>query len=84
MKKWKCQVCGYIYDPEKGDPDGNIPPNTPFEKLPDSWVCPVCGAPKDMFEEALDLDFETAICDFGLKTCLTCKNRGSRARTNGP
>jgi rubredoxin len=52
MEKWKCNVCGYIYDPEKGDPDGNIPPNTPFKKLPDSWVCPVCGAPKDMFEKA--------------------------------
>jgi rubredoxin len=51
MEKWKCTVCGYIYDPEKGDPDGNIPPNTPFNKLPDSWVCPVCGAPKDMFEK---------------------------------
>ncbi len=52
MKKWKCKICGYIYDPEKGDPDGNIPPSTPFEKVPDNWACPVCGAPKDMFEEA--------------------------------
>jgi rubredoxin len=52
MQKWKCKVCGYIYDPEKGDADGNIPPNTPFDKLPDDWVCPVCGAPKDMFEKA--------------------------------
>jgi rubredoxin len=52
MEKWKCNVCGYIYDPGKGDPDGNIPPGTPFEKLPeDTWVCPVCGAPKDMFEK---------------------------------
>jgi rubredoxin len=52
MEKWKCTVCGYIYDPGKGDPDGDIPPDTPFEKLPDSWVCPACGAPKDMFEKA--------------------------------
>ena len=51
MEKWKCNVCGYIYDPEKGDPDGGISPNTPFNKLPDDWVCPVCGAPKDMFEK---------------------------------
>jgi rubredoxin len=51
MQKWKCKICGYIYDPEKGDPDGNISPNTPFDKLPDDWVCPVCGAPKDMFEK---------------------------------
>jgi flavin reductase (DIM6/NTAB) family NADH-FMN oxidoreductase RutF/rubredoxin len=47
--RYKCNVCGYIYDPEKGDPDGGIKPGTPFEGIPDSWVCPVCGAPKDMF-----------------------------------
>ena len=51
MEKWKCKICGYIYDPEKGDPDGNIPPDTPFLKLPADWVCPACGAPKDMFEK---------------------------------
>ena len=52
MEKWTCKICGYIYDPEKGDPDGNILPNTSFEKLSEDWVCPVCGAPKDMFEKA--------------------------------
>jgi rubredoxin len=51
MQKWKCKICGYIYDPERGDPDGNVPPDTPFDKLPAEWVCPVCGAPKDMFEK---------------------------------
>ena len=51
MEKWTCKICGYIYDPEKGDLDGNILPNTSFEKLPKDWVCPVCGAPKDMFEK---------------------------------
>jgi rubredoxin len=51
MQKYKCTVCGYIYDPEKGDLDGGISPNTPYEKLPMDWVCPACGAPKDMFEE---------------------------------
>jgi flavin reductase (DIM6/NTAB) family NADH-FMN oxidoreductase RutF/rubredoxin len=50
MKKYKCTVCGYIYDPAKGDPDGGIAPGTPFEKLPDDWTCPVCGATKDQFE----------------------------------
>ncbi|MFC1962138.1 rubredoxin [Chloroflexota bacterium] len=50
MTKYRCIVCGYIYDPEKGDPDGNISPGTPFEKLPDDWVCPVCGAAKGEFE----------------------------------
>jgi flavin reductase (DIM6/NTAB) family NADH-FMN oxidoreductase RutF/rubredoxin len=50
MKKYKCTVCGYIYDPEAGDPDGGIAPGTPFEDIPDDWVCPVCGASKDQFE----------------------------------
>jgi flavin reductase (DIM6/NTAB) family NADH-FMN oxidoreductase RutF/rubredoxin len=49
--KYKCNVCGYIYDREKGDPDGEINPGTSFEEIPDSWVCPVCGASKDMFEK---------------------------------
>ncbi len=51
MAKYKCSVCGYIYDPELGDPDGGIRPGTPFEKLPDGWTCPVCGASKDQFEK---------------------------------
>jgi len=51
MAKYKCSVCGYIYDPEKGDPDGGIKPGTPFEQIPDDWVCPVCGAAKSEFEK---------------------------------
>ena len=51
MVKYKCQVCGYIYDPELGDPGGNIKAGTPFEELPDDWVCPVCGADKSKFEK---------------------------------
>jgi rubredoxin len=47
--KYKCNVCGYVYDPEKGDSDGGIKNGTPFEAIPDGWVCPVCGAGKDMF-----------------------------------
>jgi rubredoxin len=49
MDKWECLVCGYIYDPAVGDPEHNVPPGTPFEALPDGWVCPVCGAAKDQF-----------------------------------
>ena len=49
MAKYECQVCGYIYDPENGDPDGSIPSGIAFENLPDGWICPVCGAPKDQF-----------------------------------
>jgi rubredoxin len=52
MSKWKCNVCGYVYDPETGDPDSGVAPGTPFESLPDNWVCPICGASKDMFEKA--------------------------------
>lgn len=51
MEKWVCTVCGYVYNPEKGDESSGIPPNTPFEALPDTWVCPVCGVPKDMFQK---------------------------------
>lgn len=50
MAKYRCIVCGYIYDPENGDPDGGIEPGTLFEALPDNWVCPVCGAAKSEFE----------------------------------
>lgn len=49
MKKYVCDVCGYIYDPEVGDPDSNIPAGTAFEDIPDSWVCPICGAGKESF-----------------------------------
>lgn len=51
MAKYQCTVCGYVYDPEQGDPDNGIKPGTAFEDLPDSWVCPVCGATKDTFEK---------------------------------
>ncbi|MDO8578355.1 MAG: rubredoxin [Dehalococcoidales bacterium] len=51
MAKYKCSVCGYIYDPALGDPDGGIKPETPFESLPDNWTCPVCGASKSEFEK---------------------------------
>lgn len=51
MSKYKCTVCSYIYDPEKGDPDNGINPGTAFEALPDDWVCPECGVGKDEFEK---------------------------------
>jgi rubredoxin len=50
MQKWECTVCGWVYDPAKGDPSQGIKPGTPFEDLPEDWVCPECGAPKDMFQ----------------------------------
>ncbi len=49
MKKYVCALCGYIYDPAKGDPDAGIAPGTPFEDLPANWTCPVCGTTKENF-----------------------------------
>ena len=51
MTKWRCLICGYIYDPEEGDPKSGIKPGTAFEELPDDWICPICGATKDQFEK---------------------------------
>jgi rubredoxin len=53
LAKYKCSVCGYIYDTSKGDPESNTPPGTPFKKLRDDWTCPVCGRPKFLWPENL-------------------------------
>lgn len=50
MKKYVCTVCGYVYDPEEGDPGNGVAAGTPFEEIPDEWTCPLCGAPKSDFE----------------------------------
>jgi rubredoxin len=50
MQKYECSACGYIYDPAKGDPEHGVKPGTPFDKLPDDWVCPECGLGKDEFQ----------------------------------
>ena len=49
--KYVCTLCGYIYDPELGDPDSGIAPGTAFEDIPEDWACPLCGVSKDMFEK---------------------------------
>ena len=49
MEKYICQPCGYVYDPENGDPDGGIAPGTAIEDLPDDWLCPICGMGKEVF-----------------------------------
>lgn len=51
MDIYECTICGYRYDPAEGDPENDIESGTPFEELPDDWVCPVCGAGKDAFEK---------------------------------
>jgi rubredoxin len=52
MKKYRCTICGYVYDPEEGNPENGILPGTSFEELPLGWVCPVCGAQQSEFEPA--------------------------------
>ena len=49
-KKWVCNVCGYVYDEELGDPDHGIAAGTAWEDVPDDWECPECGAAKSDFE----------------------------------
>ncbi len=50
MDKYRCQICGYIYDPEEGDSSSGVAAGTSFDQLPDDWKCPICGAGKDQFE----------------------------------
>ena len=52
MEKFVCNICGYVYDPAKGDPDNGIAPGTKFEDLPEDFECPLCGVGKDGFSEA--------------------------------
>ncbi|MBL4936485.1 rubredoxin [Clostridium sp. YIM B02515] len=51
MKKYVCIACGYIYDPEIGDPDNGVDAGTSWENVPEDWLCPLCGVGKDQFEE---------------------------------
>ena len=54
MKEYVCDVCGYVYNPEAGDPDNGIQPGTAFADIPKDWVCPICGVGKDEFSPAED------------------------------
>ena len=49
--KYVCDICGYVYDPELGDPENGVAPGTPWEEVPEDWVCPLCGVGKDQFSE---------------------------------
>jgi rubredoxin len=64
MEKYECLNCNYIYDPEKGDQNGEIEPETPFEDLPEDWRCPVCGASIKEFEEIDKIDDREIIVIF--------------------
>ena len=54
MDRFRCTVCGYIYDPAVGDSIGGIEPGRPFEALPDTWTCPECGADVTLFERIVE------------------------------
>lgn len=54
LKEYVCQLCGYIYNPKKGDKKNKIPPGVPYEELSDDYKCPLCGAPKSRFAPMLD------------------------------
>jgi len=54
MQKYRCTVCGYVYEPEKGDPNSGVKPGTLFEDLPTNWLCPMCGADRTFFEKVND------------------------------
>ncbi len=51
MQKYVCDLCGYVYDPAKGDPDNGVEPGTSWEDIPSDWLCPECGAGKDQFSK---------------------------------
>ena len=55
MERFTCPVCGYEYDPSRGDPDSGVQSGTSFGELPSDWVCPVCGAAREVFEESAAL-----------------------------
>ena len=81
MKKYRCLVCDYVYDPEKGDPAGGIEPGTDFKDLPDDWVCPVCGVGKDRFEEVTEkLSKRKAIAMFCYQCSQTAGETGCTVR----
>ncbi len=51
MKKYVCTVCGYVYDPQNGEPDQHVHPGTEWDDVSEEYVCPLCGVGKDMFSE---------------------------------
>lgn len=79
MKKYKCLVCDYVYNPEEGDPDSGIDPGTSFEDLPDDWLCPLCGVGKDQFaplEETEGKSEKAALDMFCYQCSQTAKGTG--------
>jgi rubredoxin len=61
MAKWRCAICGYIYNPNIADPESGIHPVVYFEELPEHWGCPDCGAEKKCFEPYEDDEHPTEL-----------------------
>ncbi|MCL6415311.1 rubredoxin [Aestuariirhabdus sp. Z084] len=53
-RQYHCDICDYVYDPALGCPEEGIAPGTPWEEIAEDWVCPECGAPKNLFSESLE------------------------------
>ena len=75
MKKYTCLVCGYVYDPEHGDPDQGIAPGTSFDDLPEDWECPVCGAPVMDFQEIVRKNAPAAVVEDAPKKAVVTKKK---------
>ena len=56
MTEYQCTRCSYIYEPGEGDPTADVPPHTPWTKLPDEWACPHCGIDKEQFEQRKEVE----------------------------
>ena len=80
MKKYRCLVCDYVYDPEKGDPVGGIEPGTDFKDLPEDWICPVCGVGKDKFEEVTEKSERKSLAMFCYQCSQTAGETGCTVR----
>ena len=78
MKKYECP-CGYVYDPEVGDPEGGIAPGTAFEDIPEDWVCPICGLGKDSFSEVEYPPVPIRTADGNVR--LFCENGAAHGKT---
>lgn len=50
MRQWRCNICGWVYDEARGDPEAGISPGTPWERVPEDWLCPDCGVSKEEFD----------------------------------
>jgi rubredoxin len=58
IMNYVCQLCGYVYNPKKGDPENGVAPGTDFEDVSEDWSCPLCGAMKEDFEPSQDSEYE--------------------------